>query len=163
MQRLASETRQSCNLSVLDGANVRVVAQVESPGDFGFRVRVGAAFEIAATTSGAVLLAFAAPDTRRFVLDELAARGLERSGLAALEARLRRAREQGFLEEVDAAQAGILDLVHPVFGPDGTAVAALTVPCVTTSYGGNDAPRVSALLAETVRELGAGMPELSGD
>jgi DNA-binding IclR family transcriptional regulator len=34
---------------------VRVLAQVESPADFGFRVRVGAAFDIATTATGAVL------------------------------------------------------------------------------------------------------------
>lgn len=44
MRELAETTRQSCNLGVRDGGRVRVVAQVESPSDFGFRVRVGAEF-----------------------------------------------------------------------------------------------------------------------
>lgn len=55
MQELAKQTRQSCNLAVIDGTEVRVIAQVESPADFGFRVRVGAAFDIATTATGAVL------------------------------------------------------------------------------------------------------------
>ncbi|MBH0131048.1 IclR family transcriptional regulator [Salinibacterium sp. NK8237] len=57
MQVLAEQARQSCNLAVLDGSEVRVVAQVESPADFGFRVRVGAAFDLATTATGAVLSA----------------------------------------------------------------------------------------------------------
>ena len=62
MQELAHQARQSCNLAVLDGAvldgtEVRVIAQVESPADFGFRVRVGAAFDVATTATGAVLIA----------------------------------------------------------------------------------------------------------
>lgn len=57
MQELSEQTRQSCNLSVLDGTEVRVIAQIESPADFGFRVRVGAAFDIATTATGAVLSA----------------------------------------------------------------------------------------------------------
>jgi len=56
MQQLAHDARQSCNLAVLDGTEVRVIAQVESPADFGFRVRVGASFDVA-TTTGAVLSA----------------------------------------------------------------------------------------------------------
>ncbi|QYH36989.1 IclR family transcriptional regulator [Salinibacterium sp. M195] len=57
MQELAEQTRQSCNLAVLDGTQVRVIAQVESPADFGFRVRVGAAFDVATTATGSVLSA----------------------------------------------------------------------------------------------------------
>lgn len=67
MQELAHQARQSCNLAVLDGTvldgavldgtGVRVIAQVESPADFGFRVRVGAAFDVATTATGAVLIA----------------------------------------------------------------------------------------------------------
>lgn len=155
MQRLASDAVQSCNLSILDGAQVRIVAQAESPGDFGFRVRVGAAFEIATTTSGAVLLAFAPVDIRDVTLLELRARGLDADGVEALRARMRVAGQQGFLEEVDAQQAGILDLVYPIIGRDGYALGALTVPCVTTSYSEHDAQTVSRLLAATAESLSA--------
>ncbi|CAO1649856.1 IclR family transcriptional regulator [Salinibacterium sp. NYA9b] len=57
MQVLAEHVRQSCNLAVLDGSEVRVVAQVESPADFGFRVRVGATFDLTTTATGSVLSA----------------------------------------------------------------------------------------------------------
>ena len=55
MRALSERVRQSCNLSVLDAGAVRVVAQVESPADFGYRVRVGAVFAADATATGAVL------------------------------------------------------------------------------------------------------------
>ncbi len=155
MQRLASDAVQSCNLSILDGAEVRIVAQAESPGDFGFRVRVGAAFGIATTTSGAVLLAFAPDDIRDYVLTELRIRGLDDAGVAALDARMRVAKQQGFLEEADAQQPGILDLVYPVFGRGDCALGALTVPCVTTSYSEHDAHTVRRLLGATAGALSA--------
>ncbi|MBH0024838.1 IclR family transcriptional regulator [Salinibacterium sp. SWN248] len=60
MQVLAEQVRQSCNLAVLDGSEVRVVAQVESPADFGFRVRVGATFDLTTTATGSVLAATSA-------------------------------------------------------------------------------------------------------
>lgn len=54
MRELAERVQQSCNLSVLDAGRVRVIAQVESPADFGYRVRVGALFP-AETATGEVL------------------------------------------------------------------------------------------------------------
>ena len=55
MRALSEKVRQSCNLSVLDAGAVRVIAQVESPADFGYRVRVGAVFAADATATGEVL------------------------------------------------------------------------------------------------------------
>lgn len=55
MRELAARVSQSCNLSILDGDVVRVIAQVESPADFGYRVRVGAEFPVATTATGALL------------------------------------------------------------------------------------------------------------
>jgi DNA-binding IclR family transcriptional regulator len=55
MRALSEKVRQSCNLSVLDAGAVRVIAQVESPADFGYRVRVGAVFVADASATGAVL------------------------------------------------------------------------------------------------------------
>jgi DNA-binding IclR family transcriptional regulator len=54
MRELADAVHQSCNLSVLDSGRVRVIAQVESPAAFGFRVRVGAEFPLD-TPAGHVL------------------------------------------------------------------------------------------------------------
>ncbi len=54
MRELTESVRQSCNLSVLESNRVRVIAQVESPSDFGFRVRVGAEFPLE-TPAGVVL------------------------------------------------------------------------------------------------------------
>jgi len=56
MRELAEAVQQSCNLSVLDAGRVRMIAQVESPADFGFRVRVGALFPVETTGQGEVLL-----------------------------------------------------------------------------------------------------------
>lgn len=55
LHELAEQVRQSCNLAVLEGDRVRVVAQAESPADFGYRVRVGALFDAATTATGEVL------------------------------------------------------------------------------------------------------------
>lgn len=64
MRELTDDIHQSCNLSVLDADRVRVIAQVESPANFGFRVRVGAEFPIETTPAGQVLV-HGAPDGYR--------------------------------------------------------------------------------------------------
>ncbi|MBF4633273.1 helix-turn-helix domain-containing protein [Agreia pratensis] len=123
MRALANAAEQSCSLSVEEAGLSRVVAQVESPGDFGFRVRVGALFSLDDSATGEVLRAFRSsdPDT--------------------LEPALRSVREAGHVERGDDLHAGVIDIVFPVLRADGTAVAALTVPYVATraSVLGTDA------------------------
>ncbi|WP_243695295.1 IclR family transcriptional regulator [Agromyces protaetiae] len=113
LQELAETLRQSCNLGVADGDRVRIVAQAESPAEFGFRVRVGALFP-AETPSGRVLSAYGAF-----------------SGADASPAPLR---EDGGFVVADAAHPGITDVVFPVLRRDGAAIAVVTVPYVDTSF-----------------------------
>jgi DNA-binding IclR family transcriptional regulator len=150
MSELARRCVQSCNLAVLDGAQVRVVAQQESPADFGFRVRVGAAFPIDTTATGAVLLAFCAADQRHALLSELRGNAVNTDALGR---RLDRIRNRGYARENDARQPGITDLSYPVFGADGTAVAALTVPYLATSYSDHDADAVAAELESAAASI----------
>ncbi|GAA2242670.1 helix-turn-helix domain-containing protein [Herbiconiux moechotypicola] len=141
MRRLAEAAGQSCNLSVRDIDRVRVIAQVESPADFGFRVRVGAEFSLDDTATGAVLRAFDGGE-----------------GASELEARL--IRELGYLERPDVRQPSITDLVFPVLGregPDGPALAALTVPYVATSYSSVSSGTVIDAGREAVTLIGANL------
>ncbi|PPF82153.1 IclR family transcriptional regulator [Subtercola sp. Z020] len=144
MRRLADETRSSCNLSVLDAGRMRVVAQVVSPSDFGFQVRVGALFPVETTASGLVQLAFSGAGA------EVGVGGVPASDLAAIRAR-------GHLERPDALQPGVTDIVFPVLEParasgernstarasTDRAIAVLTVPYVATSFS----ERTSAFVA----------------
>jgi DNA-binding IclR family transcriptional regulator len=120
MRELADRVRQSCNLSVLDMAAVRVVGQAESPADFGYRVRVGALFPLESAT-GTVLVAAGEPDVRAEHLARLDA-----AEIAAVE-------RDGELRRDDPVQPGITDLVVAVRDRHGVARAALTVPYVSTS------------------------------
>jgi DNA-binding IclR family transcriptional regulator len=141
MRELADEVRQSCNLSVLDLGRVRVIAQVESPADFGYRVRVGALFAVGGTATGTVLVAGAPDDV---------------SGLLAPECdvgELDRAREQGFVRRPDALQAGITDIVVPVRDGRGSTVAALTVPYIATTFSGIREDEVLAAAQRAARRI----------
>src|ERR1700740_3664333 len=64
VQRVASETGQSCHLAMLNHAEVVVVAQFDAPGNMGFSVRLGANIDLLNTASGHVILAFQSEEVR---------------------------------------------------------------------------------------------------
>lgn len=134
MRRLAETVLQSCNLGVLDGHRVRVIAQEESPVAFGFAVRVGAEFPVE-TLTGQVLTAWA---------DPRAEEGRELRAAATA-------------EREDSLHPGVRDVVVPVLGPDGRAVAALTVPYVATSYSGTSLAAVRAAVLAAAVEIGSAL------
>jgi DNA-binding IclR family transcriptional regulator len=142
MRELSDRVRQSCNLSVLDMGAVRVVAQVESPADFGYRVRVGALFPLASAT-GTVLVSGGEPDVRA----ELSG-ALDPGDVARLAV-------DGALRRDDPQQPGITDLVLPVRDARGFVRAALTVPYVSTSFSTVSADTVfeaASLAAQAISE-----------
>ncbi len=133
MRDLSAIIAQSCNLSVLDADRVRVVAQVESPADFGYRVRVGATFSVETTATGAVLASGAASDVRQWASVSSPA------GLSAA----------GYLSRADPMQPGITDVVVPIVGRAGTTAAALTVPYIATTVSAVDLNSVIAAAVAT--------------
>jgi len=137
MRELAERVSQSCNLSVLDGDVVRIIAQVESPADFGYRVRVGAIFSVEATATGAVLVSGAPADVR------------ERFGAVADPAIV----ADGYLARADSLQAGITDVVVAITDATRVTVAALTVPYVATTFSAVDADAVVAAALRTASTI----------
>ncbi|KJC64118.1 hypothetical protein TZ00_11345 [Agreia bicolorata] len=139
MRSLADVAEQSCSLSVEEAGLSRVVAQVESPGDFGFRVRVGALFPLDNSATGEVLRAFRSSDPD------------------GLEPALRSVREAGYVERGDELHAGVIDIVFPVLRTDGTAVAALTVPYVATRVSVRSATEVRQLARQAASQIAASL------
>ncbi|WP_173921531.1 IclR family transcriptional regulator [Agromyces sp. Marseille-P2726] len=134
MRALADRIRQSCNLSVDDAGSVRVIAQAESPADFGYHVRVGALFPIDTTATGAVLTA-------------------GRTDAAAPAPSEARALRAGYLTRPDRLQAGVTDVVVAIAGPSGETIAALTVPYVATSYSTVDLDEVVSAARATAADI----------
>src|SRR5580704_15616430 len=64
VQRVASDTGQSCHLAMLNHAEVVVVVQFDAPGNMGFSVRRGANIDLLNTASGHVILAFQGDEVR---------------------------------------------------------------------------------------------------
>ncbi|WEK48727.1 MAG: IclR family transcriptional regulator [Candidatus Kaistia colombiensis] len=130
MRSLSEAIGQSCNLSIHDAGRVVVIAQIDSPSPFGFRVRAGATFPLFESATGRMLMAFETEEIVRAWLDLSVAESEHEPMLG----RLVGIREHGFEEEPDSLQPGITDLACPILSRDGRVVAALTVPYVATSY-----------------------------
>ena len=138
MRELADRIRQSCNLSVDDAGAVRIIAQAESPADFGYQVRVGARFPLESTATGAVLSA-----------------GSTDAAAAALLPGDAEQLADGYLTRPDRLQAGITDVVVAITDRKGDTVAALTVPYIGTSYSAVELDDVVAAARTTAAEISA--------
>lgn len=130
MRRFARAAGQSCHLAVYDRGGVTVVAQTDSPNYWGLSIRVGARVSLFNTGSGHILLAFASPRSRAFMVAEQEDLLGEASTPRDLEARLDEIRRQGCEVMTSLQTEGVHNVSVPVLGPDGSAIAALTCPYV---------------------------------
>ena len=131
MRELADATLQANQLVVFDRGAAVVIAQQEAPGYWGISIRVGAHISLLDTGSGHVLLAFRSAEERRMMLREEARSGEAREAGPDLLARLEQVRERGYEMMSSLQTAGVYNLSAPVLGPDGRAIAALSVPYIT--------------------------------
>jgi len=128
MQRLATETEQSCHFVVPNGGHGLVIARVENPGMRGFALRLGAMIDMVRSCSGHVLLAFSAPQTaERIIAEAEKAQGksVDRQWLADC---LARVRDNGFDRRQSPITHGVTDVSYPIFSYSGDIVGALTIP-----------------------------------
>ena len=154
LRRFSRIAEQASHLVVYDRGDLVVMAQIDSPGYWGMAIRVGSRVGLYNTGSGHVLLANASEAERRLMREEHALMPSERIP-ADLEARLAQVRAQGF-EMMDSQQTpGVSNLSAPVFGPNGTVLAAVSCPFVPRLDDDAAPDREAALmlLVEAAREL----------
>ena len=154
-EALAAEVGETVNVAILDGTRVINISEVRGPGAIAARTWIGQSTPLHATSSGKVLLAFAAPVpdvemtafTPRTIVEP-----------AALAAELDRVRERGWAATVQEYELGLTAVAAPVRDHDGTVVAALSVsgPSYRLPETGLEAlsERVRAAAADVGRRLG---------
>jgi DNA-binding IclR family transcriptional regulator len=128
LHRLALEVDQALTLAVLDGAFIRIVAQVDNPAPIGFRVRLGALSSVATTASGRTLLAFQTPAMQAWVLARVRSETGEGIDAGRLLRRVHEIRRQGYEMVSGETLKGITDVSFPILRGQGDAVSALTMP-----------------------------------
>ena len=132
-----------------------VIAQQEAPGYWGISIRVGSHISLFDTGSGHVLLAFRSPEERAMMIREEAPGGDGRAPAAEFLARLDQVRDRGYEMMSSLQTAGVYNLAAPVLGPDGRAIAALSVPYITlvNAPAAPDITQTVALILRTAEKL----------
>ncbi|MDW6023003.1 IclR family transcriptional regulator [Mesorhizobium sp. BAC0120] len=131
MSELAETSHQANQLVVFDRGSAVVIAQQEAPGYWGISIRVGSHISLFDTGSGHVLLAFRSDEQRRMMIAENAKNGETPPVTPEFLARLDQVRDRGYEMMASMQTAGVFNLSAPVLGPDGRAIAALTIPYIT--------------------------------
>lgn len=131
MRELAETSRQANQLVVFDRGSAVVIAQQEAPGYWGISIRVGSHISLFDTGSGHVLLAFRPQAEREMMIAEHQRSTEKVTPSKEFFARLDQISERGYEMMASLQTAGVYNLSAPVLGPDGKAIAALTVPYIT--------------------------------
>lgn len=126
------EAYQALHIAVLDHLDIRVVAQVDSPAPFGFRLRVGTQNPAAATASGRVLLAFQRPSVKEWAFGEIA-RSTPAETVRTLEHRIEAIHRRGYEMIAGERLEGIVDVSFPILDAEGHAIAVLTMPYLSSA------------------------------
>lgn len=155
MQELTDAINLSCHLVVVGDGCGLVVKRQESPGHVGFGVRLGVSVDLVTSCSGHVLLAFMPEAQREALVAELT--GSNPAAQATLRQRIATVRAQGYEMQPSARVAGVTDLSAPIFGFEGHAVAALTVPYLVMIDGcqPTDLNQTRDRLRETAERISA--------
>jgi DNA-binding IclR family transcriptional regulator len=129
MEGLAQESSQSCHLTVVSGADIVVVARVESPDVLGFSVRVGYRRPITQSTSGQLLYAYQSEDLRASWRAHSSKE--EQKRWARLEREVKAIVEAGVYSAPSAYVDAVTDIAAPILtGKTPPAVAALVMPFI---------------------------------
>lgn len=132
MNAASLATYQAQHISILDHLDIRVVGQVDSPAPLGFRLRIGTQNPAPATASGRVLIAFQPPALKAWILEEIRHR-YSSEAAAGLMRRIEAIHRRGY--EMISAEGlqGIIDVSFPLLDSEGHALAALTMPFLSSA------------------------------
>lgn len=127
MEELANQIEQSCHLAVLDGLDILIIGQVDSPLPRQYSVTLGARLPVWEASSGNLLLA-QLPEAKREALFRSMTRIVAPEILQQLRERVVEVGASGKEERESYFISGLLTISRPIYNHFDTTVAALTVP-----------------------------------
>lgn len=158
MDALRERFRETVNLGVLDGGQIRYVDVRESPERFRLAERVGGADHLHCTSLGKCHMAWMPIEEVKALLKE---QGMPRQTpativtYAAMKKELEQIRRQGYAVDREESMAGAFCVGAPVLDANCSPVAALSISGPTTRFNEAALPEVTATLLEAVAEIRA--------
>lgn len=149
---LAKQSEQSAHLGALDGDNLVVLAQVDSPLAMRYSVRVGAVFPVLETSAGVCIVAHSDARVQEHHLSALS--GEQRRDM---ERRFKDAVRFGYERSSSAWVTGIINLSRPVFNHAGVPQGGVTVPYLQHTRSTVDADRALDMMIAAADELSQSM------
>jgi DNA-binding IclR family transcriptional regulator len=159
-ERLAYQLGETVNIAILDDASAVNVLQEFGNSAVGSRNWIGRRTPLHATSSGKVLLAFAAEALRKSVLGQALSRHTESTVTdpAELKRQLDQAVERGWAGTNEELEVGLTALAAPIRDGSGKVVAAVSISGpsyrLTASSFDTVAPRVIEAAIEISTRLG---------
>lgn len=160
LERLSTETGESCSIAELDGGDVVYVARVAVPKLVALSVGIGTRFPVAATSLGKVLLAHLPDALRDAALAEPTRSGITPARVvprAELLEELAAVRERGWATTDQALAPAVRSIAVPVLDGDGRVACAMNVNAHAMETS------METLVLEHLPRLRAAAAELAAD
>lgn len=159
LERLRNESGETVHVAVLEGADAMYVHRIESQSTLRTFSRVGRRVPAHTTSSGKCLLAFSDPEATDIVVRA----GLKRIGPrsitteAALREALAKIRINGYVVSVEENERGVLSIGAPVFGHDGSCIAAVSMAGPLMRIPTDQVPRFTRMVRRCALDISVGM------
>jgi len=130
LQSLVDDLGETCNLTMLDGAEVVYLDRVDTPSPLRVNLQPGSKVPLHCTASGKLLLALLPAARRRRLVAELRLERATPNTLgtrAALETHLARVRRERLGIDAEEFITGLVCVAVPILGADGRAIAAVAM------------------------------------
>lgn len=130
MKSLATQTRLTIHLCVLDGQQGVIVQKVDGASLARFDTYAGKRMNLHCTAAGKVLLAYASGGTLKHVLSKTVFMRHTRNTITStldLQRALKRIRETGYGIDDEEEELGVRCVAAPILGPASECVAAVSV------------------------------------
>ena len=161
LSKLAKQTQETINISVLDRDRCLNVESIVSPKPIQYAGRLGRKYPLHCTATGRVLLADLPPEQRETLLPEpLPAYTnksiIDRQILAQI---LIRVHEQGYAIVHEEFQEGLSAIAAPIRDHTGKVIAAVSISGPTYRAGPNQIDQFIGILQETAKEISTNLGE----
>jgi DNA-binding IclR family transcriptional regulator len=146
LERLARSTGESAQLFVRDGDRRVCIDSAESDSELRTIVEVGSALPLTKGSAGKIFLAWTGDHDRSRLIGTA-------DDTARLEQQVATTRRRGWAESVAERAPGVASVSAPIFGPERSLLAAVSVSGPVTRFGQLRAKRYAPAVVEAAKEI----------